>query len=196
MSAQHTPKYRDVDIQAAMAGVRALLRLVGEDPDRPGLKDTPARMVKAFAELCSRPGDPAEFLTRVFDDADAPVDQMIAVGPIEFTSVCEHHLLPFAGRAWLAYIPTSDVLGLSKLPRLLEHYARRPQVQERLTSQVGKTLEAAVPNAGVAVTLNADHSCASMRGVKRAAPMTTSYLTGAFRTDPATRGEFFALTRR
>ncbi len=180
---------------AAVLGVRALLQLVGEDPDRPGLEDTPYRVIKAFMEMCERPGDPAEFMTRMFADAEAPVDQVIAVGPIAFTSVCEHHLLPFSGHAFIAYIPDADVIGLSKIPRLLEHYARRPQVQERLTTQVGATLGRYVPNKGVAVTITADHSCASMRGVKRSAPMTTSYLTGAFRNDPATRSEFFDLTR-
>lgn len=191
----HTLVSPSTDLAHALAGVRALLRLVGEDPDRPGLLDTPARVVRAFLEMCDRPGDPDDFMLRLFDDTQAPVDQMIAVGPIEFTSVCEHHLLPFLGDAWVAYIPTAEVLGLSKVPRLLEHYARRPQVQERLTSQVGEALARYVPNKGVAVLVSALHSCASMRGVKRDAPMTTSYLTGAFRSDPSTRAEFFDLTR-
>lgn len=192
------PMARDFseNVATAIDGVRAMLRLAGEDPDRPGLVDTPARVVKAFMEMTDRPGDPEVFMARMFGDADAPVDQMIAVGPIAFTSICEHHLLPFHGHAYIAYIPVADVIGLSKIPRLLEHFARRPQVQERLTTQVGTTLAHYVPNAGVAVTITAAHSCASMRGVRLAAPMTTSYLAGAFRSDPAARSEFFDLTRR
>jgi GTP cyclohydrolase I len=182
------------DQQIAEAGIAAMLRLVGEDPTRVGLVDTPARVVKAFREMCDRPGDPSVFMQRQFPDADHPIDQMIAVGPIEFTSVCEHHLLPFLGKAWIAYIPVDGVIGLSKVPRLLEHYARRPQVQERLTSQVGRELEKQVPNRGVGVVLSASHSCSALRGVKRAAPMTTSYLTGFFRDDPSSRQEFMALT--
>ncbi len=182
-------------IDRALDGVRAMLELVGEDPDRAGLIETPHRVVRAFMEMCERPGDPSIFMSTMFADVDAPVDQMIAVGPILFSSVCEHHLLPFTGHAFIAYIPTADVIGLSKIPRLLEHFARRPQVQERLTSQVGQTLNDHVPNNGVAVTITADHSCASLRGVRRSAPMTTSFLTGAFRGDPAARSEFFALTR-
>ena len=182
------------DIDLALEGVRALLRLAGEDPTRPGLRETPARYLRAWQEMTQRPGDPDALLAVMFDDA-GPVDQMVAVGPVAFTSLCEHHLLPFAGHAWVAYIPVAGVVGLSKIPRLLEHYARRPQVQERLTEQVARAIVERVPCQGVGVLLRAVHSCASMRGVRAEAPMTTSSLHGAFRDDERTRQEFLALAR-
>ena len=182
------------DIDLALEGVRALLRLAGEDPNRPGLLDTPARYLRAWQEMTQRPGDPDKLLAVIFDDA-GPVDQMVAVGPVAFTSLCEHHLLPFTGHAWVAYIPQAGVVGLSKIPRLLEHYARRPQVQERLTEQVAQAIVDRVPCQGVGVLLRAVHSCASMRGVRAEAPMTTSSLHGAFRDDERTRQEFLALAR-
>lgn len=177
-----------------LAGVRAMLRLAGEDPDREGLLDTPGRFLRAWLELTSRPGDPEDLLAVMFDDA-GPVDEMVVVGPVAFTSLCEHHLLPFTGQAFIAYIPTTGVVGLSKLPRLLEHYARRPQVQERLTRQIVDAIEAYVPNQGAACLIRATHTCASMRGVRKEAPMTTTALTGSFREDPAARAEFLAYAR-
>lgn len=179
---------------AVRDGVRAMLRLAGEDPDREGLTDTPSRFLKAWLEMTARPGDPEDLLAVMFDDA-GPVDEMVVVGPVAFTSVCEHHLLPFTGHAVIAYIPTSGVVGLSKLPRLLEHYARRPQVQERLTRQITDALSALVPNQGTACLIRATHTCASMRGVRKEAPMTTTSLTGLFRDDPAARAEFLAAAR-
>lgn len=175
-------------------GARSMLALAGEDVDRPGLAKTPRRFLEAWMELTERPGDPAELLATTFDDA-GPVDQMVAVGPVQFSSVCEHHLLPFAGTAWLAYIPDGKVVGLSKLPRLVEHFARRPQVQERMTGQITAALDKHVTGLGSACLIRASHTCASIRGVRKEAPMTTSSLTGAFRADLGAREEFLALTR-
>lgn len=181
----------------AREGITALLELLGEDPTRAGLIDTPHRVVKAYLELCDKPGDPATLLARTFDDADYDSDEMIAVGPIDFTSLCEHHLMPFPGKAWVAYIPNgSHVVGLSKLPRLVEHYARRPQVQERLTSQIADALEEHLAPEGVGVILSATHGCMGHRGVRKpGAQMRTSALRGVFRTNDAARAEFLALTR-
>jgi len=182
------------DWDLAEAGIRALLRLCGEDPNRPGLADTPTRVVRAFLDLTTSDADPTALLSVIFDDA-GPIDEMVAVGPITFTSLCEHHLLPFTGRAWVAYVPHTGVVGLSKIPRLVDHYARRPQVQERLTANIAEALRGGVPNLGVGVMLNATHTCASMRGVKKEAPMTTTALYGVFREDPAARAEFLSWAR-
>lgn len=187
---------RERDRQTAMAGVRALLRLAGEDPDRSGLLETPARVVRAFAELTNgKESDPSAILSRTFDDI-GDVDEMIAVGPIEFVSLCEHHLLPFTGNAWVAYKPEPGglVVGLSKIPRLVEALARRPQVQERLTSEVTQALvDHLGPNA--ACVIKAHHSCMGLRGVRKPQTlMTTSSLQGLFREDGRARAEFLALT--
>lgn len=181
----------------ALEGVRALLCLMGEDPEREGLVDTPSRVVKAYRELADQPGDPAVLLAKVFNDVDYPTDEMIAVGPIEFTSLCEHHLLPFTGQAWVAYIPSPDrgVVGLSKIPRLVEHFARRPQVQERLTTQIADSLVEHLQPRGAAVLIRSTHSCMALRGVRKTgAQMVTSVLRGAFKDDPTVRAEFLALT--
>jgi GTP cyclohydrolase I len=170
----------DRDRLEAEAGIRALLRLVGEDPDREGLQDTPGRVVKAYLELCRRPGDPAVDLARVFPDT-GPVAGPVSVHGIDFTSVCEHHLLPFTGRAWLAYLPGDGrVVGLSKLPRTLHHYAARPQVQERMTRQIADALEQHLDPRGVAVLIQGDHSCMALRGACAPATMETRELRGAF----------------
>jgi GTP cyclohydrolase I len=141
--------------------------------------------------MTSQPGDPATLLATTFDDA-GPVDQLVGFGPIEFASICEHHLLPFTGLAWVAYIPDGRVIGLSKVARLIEHYARRPQVQERLTGQITAALDKHVASLGSACQIRATHTCASMRGVRKETPMTTSSLTGAFRTDLAAREEYLS----
>lgn len=182
------------DEAAVIHGVQAMLRMAGEDPVRPGLLKTPQRFLDAWRELVAAPGDPGELLAVTFDDA-GPVDEMVAVGPIEFASVCEHHLMPFTGLAWIAYLPADGIIGLSKIPRLLEHYARRPQVQERLTGQITGALDKHVTSLGSACLIRANHSCASHRGIRKAAPMVTSSLTGAFRTDASAREEFLALAR-
>jgi GTP cyclohydrolase I len=193
---QLTADHRDTTL--ALAGVRALLRLMGEDPDREGLQDTPARVLRAYVELASRPGDPAALLGRVFSDSGYPPDQMITVGPIEFVSLCEHHLLPFTGVAHVAYIPGEDgrVVGLSKIPRVVEHYAHRPQVQERLTAQIADAMEEHLDPLGVGVVLQAKHACMGLRGVRKPdAVMVTSVMHGAFRRNPETREEFLSWVR-
>ncbi len=184
----------DIDMHLAITrGVRAMLEIAGQDPDRPGLRRTPDRFLAAWLEVTAAPGDPAELLATTFDDA-GPVDQMVSVGPVEFSSICEHHLMPFTGQAWIAYIPDGGVVGLSKIPRLLEHYARQPQVQERLTAQVTAALDKYVPSLGSACMIRATHSCASHRGIRKVSPMVTSSLTGVFR-HPGPREEFLALAR-
>lgn len=194
MTTALTPADEDTLLAAAEAGVRAMLQLMGEDPDRDGLQRTPYRVVKAMREHCTPPSplQPAELLATKFDCKQ--VDQMVTVGGVPFTSLCEHHLSPFTGRAWIAYLPTDGyVVGLSKLPRLLDHYARRPQVQERLAQQVTDALvEHVGPDA--ACVLDGVHTCMSTRGaMKPGAVMRSSSLTGKFRDDPAVRAEFLAM---
>lgn len=178
------PEGVDQDVAQALVGVRALLRLMGEDPDRPGLVGTPARFVKAWLELASRPGDPGHDLAVVFADIDHPNTPVI-VGPIPFVSLCEHHLLPFTGEAWVAYVPASGrVVGLSKLPRTVAHYAGRPQVQERLTQQVADALDEHLAPSGVGVLVRGDHTCMSLRGAKTPGRMETSDLRGSLSSGP------------
>lgn len=184
------------DIDTAHEGVRAMLRLLGRDPDDPAVTDTPSRWVRAMQEMAApTAATPEHVLERRFDIG--AVDSVVVVGPISFVSVCEHHLLPFTGRAWVAYKPEgSTVVGLSKLPRLVRHYAARLQVQERLTEQITAALDEHLDTLGAACVIRAEHTCMTLRGVRaQDAVMTTSSLTGPFRTNPETRGEFLALTR-
>lgn len=178
----HNDKY------AVIQGVRAMLVLAGVDPNAQDVRDTPERFLAAWLELTSAPSDPADILSRTFE---MDIDQMVCVGPIEFASMCEHHLLPFTGVAWLAYIPDGKVVGLSKLPRLVEHYARRPQVQERLTGQLTQALDKFVTSNGSAALVRASHTCSILRGIRREAPMTTTSLSGGF-LNPETRQEFLS----
>lgn len=174
-------------------GVRAMLRLAGEDA-RPGTAKTPRRFLDAWLELTARPDDPAELLRITFDGL-GEVDQMVGT-EVEFGSTCEHHLMPFTGTAWVAYIPNGGrVVGLSKLGRLVDHYAQRPQVQERLTGQVTGAMDKYLEPLGSACLIRAHHTCASLRGVKKRMVMTTSSLTGPFRTNQSAREEFLAFTR-
>lgn len=196
-----TTTTRDYDLAAdydqAEAGVRALLRLMGEDPTREGLADTPARVVKAYLEMAEHPGEEAaRILSRQFDDGPAE-GEMVTVTGIQFVSMCEHHLLPFTGTAAVSYIPNGvRVVGLSKLPRLLHHYAHRPQVQERLTYQVTQALDTYLDTNGAACRIEATHSCMSLRGVRaQGAAMVTTSLTGRFLHNPATREEFLMEAR-
>lgn len=175
-------------------GIRALLQLMGDDPTRDGLKRTPHRVVKAMLEMSTPPlpDAPGELLATKFDCKQ--VDQMVTVGGVSYTSLCEHHLSPFTGKAWIAYLPTDGfVVGLSKLPRVLDYYAARPQVQERLAQQVTDALvEHVGPDA--ACVLDGVHSCMATRGaMKPGAVMRSSSLTGKFRDDPAVRAEFMAM---
>lgn len=179
--------------EQAERGIRALIELAGADPDSDGLARTPARVVAALLDMTSAPGDPAEFLAVQF--AADNVDEMVHLGPIEFTSMCEHHLLPFTGHAHVAYIPSGGrVVGVSKLARLVEHYACQLQIQERMTVQVADALVEHLDPRGVGVIVRATHSCMSIRGVRKAgACMSTSALRGAMRDQLDTRAEFLTL---
>jgi len=170
--------------------VRAILENIGEDPDREGLLRTPSRVAKMYAELTAGYHiDPQALINDAIFRVD--YDEMVMVKDIEFSSLCEHHMLPFMGRVHVAYIPDGMVIGLSKIPRIVEMYARRLQVQERMTVQIADFLDAALHPLGVAVVAEGIHLCSVMRGVKKAnAKMITSAMHGVFRSDPKTRAEF------
>lgn len=170
--------------------VLTILRSVGEDPQREGLQDTPARVARAYDELLAGYAvDPTELLNDALFDVE--YDQMVVVSDIEFYSMCEHHLLPIIGRAHVAYIPDKKVIGLSKIPRIVDAFARRLQVQERMTRQIADLIETLIEPQGVAVVVDGLHMCMSMRGVMKAnARMRTSALLGSFVRDPKTRAEF------
>jgi GTP cyclohydrolase I len=179
-----------IDFKAIETSVSQILTAVGEDPAREGLQKTPARVARMYAELLEGYRlDPAALI----NDAifDVRYDEMVIVRDIEFYSLCEHHMLPFIGRAHVAYIPNGKVLGLSKIPRVVDMYARRLQVQERLTRQIADFLSDLLKPQGVAVVVEAMHLCSMMRGVKKHdARMVTSAMHGAFRANLATREEF------
>lgn len=182
-----------VDLERAAAAVRELLLAVGEDPDRDGLRDTPARVARAYTEIfAGLRQDPADVLNAVFDIGH---EEMILVKDIEVYSTCEHHLVPFHGVAHVGYIPGPDgrVTGLSKLARLVDVFARRPQIQERLTAQVADSLVEALSPAGVIVVVECEHLCMSMRGVRKPGSRTvTSAVRGQMR-NTATRAEAMSL---
>ncbi len=185
-----------VDRARIEKAVREILLAIGEDPDRDGLAETPARVARMYAEICSGlHEDPSAHLSTTFE---ADHDEMVLVRDIPLYSVCEHHLAPFIGKAHVAYIPNDDgrVIGLSKFARLVDGYSRRPQVQERLTSQVADALEASLGPKGVMVVVEAEHLCMSMRGVRKAGTTTvTSAVRGLFRTNVATREEAMRFIR-
>ena len=171
--------------------VRTVLEAIGENPDREGLLNTPARVARMYEELTAGYQVDPE---RLINDAifDVNYDQMVVVKDIDYYSMCEHHMLPFLGQAHVAYIPDGKVIGLSKIPRIVEMFARRLQVQERMTQQIAEFLDETLHPLGVAVVAEGLHMCAAMRGVKKAnARMTTSAMLGVFRTNQATRNEFF-----
>ena len=176
--------------------IRQLLTAIGEDPTREGLVNTPRRIEKALAFLTSGYGANVD---EVVNDALFTVDytEMVIVRDIDFYSLCEHHLLPFFGRCHVAYIPRHKVLGLSKIPRLVEIFSRRLQVQERLTNQIAETIREKVDPLGVGVVMEATHLCMTMRGVqKQNTAAVTSAMLGSFREDARTRGEFLTLLRK
>jgi GTP cyclohydrolase I len=176
--------------------VREILEEIGEAPDRPGLLGTPERVHRMYTELTAGYHvDPDRLLNGAIYDVG--YSEMVVVKDIPFYSLCEHHLLPFFGTASVAYIPRGKVLGLSKIPRIVEMYARRLQVQERLTQEVAEFLQERLAPQGVGVVLEATHLCAVMRGVRKPGTvMTTSYVLGLFRTRDRTRAEFFAHLER
>jgi GTP cyclohydrolase I len=178
-----------LDGEAIAGAVSVMLKGFGEDPERQGLKRTPERVARMYGELLAGYQMDPE---KVLNDAifDVRYDEMVLVRDIEFYSLCEHHLLPFFGRAHVAYLPDGKVIGLSKIPRLVEMFARRLQVQERMTRQIADLLQELLNPQGVAVVLEAQHMCSMMRGVKKhSARMTTSAMHGTFRNNPATRQE-------
>ena len=185
---------RGVDQERAAAAVRELLIAVGEDPDRPGLKDTPGRVARAYAEtFAGLWQDPGEVLATTFDEDH---DELVLVKDIPMYSTCEHHLVPFHGAAHIGYIPGVDgrVTGLSKLARLVEVYARRPQVQERMTSQIADALSDVLKPRGVIVVIEAEHLCMAMRGIRKPGARTvTSAVRGLFRENLASRSEAMSL---
>ena len=179
-----------VDLPAAEAIVAQFLRALGERPEREGLRNTPRRVSRMYAELLGGYHTDSESIINgaVFD---INYDEMVIVRDIEFYSLCEHHMLPFLGRAHVAYMPAGKVIGLSKIPRIVDLFARRLQVQERMTQQIANELQKLLAPNGVAVVVEALHLCMMMRGVrKHDARMTTSAMHGAFRTNRATRQEF------
>jgi GTP cyclohydrolase IA len=185
-----------VDVDRVRAAVSELLSAIGEDPERDGLVNTPVRVAAMYEELFSGiHDDPARHLEVTFA---AEHDEMVMVRDIPFASLCEHHLIPFLGRAHVAYIPADDgrITGLSKLARLVDGYARRLQVQERMTSQIADAIASVLSPRGVLVVLEAEHLCISMRGVKKPGTMTiTSSVRGLFRSDVATRAEAMQFIR-
>ena len=178
------------------AAVRTLLAEIGEDPARQGLADTPRRVRSMYAELTEGyRTDPDEIIKGACFDVD--YDEMVVVRDIEFYSLCEHHLLPFYGRAHVGYLPRGRVIGLSKIPRIVDMYAHRLQVQERMTQQVASFLMERLEPKGVACVIEASHMCTVMRGVrKQQAKMVTSAMLGTFRRDARTRSEFLTLIGR
>ena len=190
MARERQPVDTPMDLPRIEKAVREILEAIGEDPDRDGLKDTPIRVARAYAEIASGlHEDPAGHLTVTFESSH---DEMVMVRDIPLYSLCEHHLLPFTGTAHVAYIPGQDgrITGLSKIARLVEGYSRRPQVQEQLTVQIADAMERTLEPRGVMVIIEAEHLCMSMRGVQKAGSTTvTSAVRGLFRQNISTRQE-------
>jgi len=190
---QRTRRTGQVDLDRIARGVRLILEGIGEDPDRAGLRDTPARVADMYAELTAgMREDPSEHIVPLSGNKH---DEMVIVKDINIASLCEHHLAPFVGKCHIAYIPKhGNILGVSKLARLAETFARRLQLQERLTSEIANTLFELLDPLGVMVVIEAEHTCMTLRGVKKPGAMTvTSAVLGGFRKDPRTRAEAMAL---
>ncbi|HAV77518.1 MAG TPA: GTP cyclohydrolase I FolE [Anaerolineae bacterium] len=189
MDHSHDPR-TNVDTGRVKDIIRKLIIAIGEDTERDGLKNTPDRVSRMYVELLSGyTANPVQIINGALFDIN--YDEMVLVRDIEFYSLCEHHMLPFIGRAHIAYIPAGKVIGLSKIPRIVDVYARRLQIQERMTRQIADFLQDTLKPQGVAVVVEAMHLCSMMRGVKKHdARMTTSAMHGGFRTNLATRQEF------
>ncbi|MBN8912148.1 MAG: GTP cyclohydrolase I FolE [Rhizobiales bacterium] len=180
--------------EEAEAAVRTLLRWAGDDPTRDGLIETPKRVVKAFEEYFrGYHDDPEAILQKTFEETEG-YDEMIVLRGIRFESHCEHHLAPIIGRAWVGYIPNGRVVGISKLARVVEAYAKRLQIQEKMTAQIANAIESALGPQGVAVVIKAEHHCMTTRGVhKPGTDMVTSRMLGIFRDSAITRQEFLSM---
>lgn len=181
-----------VDIESMKQAVKMILKAIGEDPDRPGLAETPRRVAHMYAEMFSGLKlDPSRHLAVTFPE---DYDEMVLVRDIPFTSMCEHHLLPFTGVAHVAYLPNGKVTGLSKIARVVEEVSRRPQVQERMTQTIAEMVDVNLATTGVAVVVSAEHSCMSIRGIRKPGTKTiTSALRGEFKSNQSTRAEFMSL---
>ena len=182
---------QEITQEQAEQAVRVLLRWAGEEPAREGLRETPTRVVRAYRDWFSGyNSDPADYLRRTFEEVEG-YDEMIVLRGIEFESHCEHHMAPIIGRAHVGYLPTNKVVGISKLARVVDSYARRFQVQEKLTAQIAHCIDSVLRPRGVGVVIDAVHQCMTTRGVhKRGVSMVTSKMLGAFREDARTRAEF------
>lgn len=189
------PRAEGVDLKRIEAAVRVILDAVGEDADREGLLETPARVARMYAEMfAGLKTDPGRHLAKVFTE---DYDEIVLVRDISFCSMCEHHLLPFTGHAHIAYLPNGKVVGLSKLARVVEEVARRPQVQERMTQTIADLIEQRLSARGVAVVIESTHSCMTMRGIRKPGSLClTSAMRGAFRDDPKSRAEVLGLIDR
>jgi GTP cyclohydrolase IA len=180
--------------EEAEAAVRLLLRYAGDDPEREGLRGTPSRVVRSYDEFfAGYDSDPVELLARTFEETDG-YDEMVVLRDIRFESHCEHHIAAIIGKAHVAYLPSTRVVGISKLARLVDVYAKRLQIQEKMTAQIANTLDEVLRPKGVAVVIEAAHQCMTTRGIhKPGVTMVTSRMLGAFRSDSSTRREFLAI---
>lgn len=183
--------------EAAEEAVRTLIRWAGDDPEREGLVGTPDRVVRAYEEFfVGYQEDPVDMLARTFEETDG-YDEMVVLKDIRFESHCEHHMVAIIGKAHIAYLPRTRVVGISKLARVLEVYAKRLQIQEKMTAQIANTIQEVLDPLGVAVVVEAQHQCMTTRGVhKPGVSMVTSRMLGTFRDDPTTRREFMSLIGR
>jgi GTP cyclohydrolase IA len=189
-------KTRKVSREDAEEAVRTLLRWAGDDPEREGLLETPKRVVNAYEDWFSGyENDPAEYLRRTFEEVGG-YDELVLLRDIRVVSFCEHHMLPFLGRAHVGYLPNDRVVGISKLARVVHGFARRLQIQEKLTAEIAHAIDDILKPKGVGVVIVSEHSCMTMRGVNTpGSRLTTSHLLGEVRDDPRTRQEFFDLVR-
>jgi GTP cyclohydrolase I len=180
----------------AEAAVRTLIEWAGDDPDREGLLETPKRVAKAYRELfAGYEADPREYLERTFDEVGG-YDELVVLRDIRVVSFCEHHMLPFLGKAHVGYLPSNRVVGISKLARVVHGFARRLQIQEKLTAEIAQAIQDILQPKGVGVVIVSEHSCMTMRGVNTpGSRLTTSHLIGEVRDDPRTRQEFLELVR-
>ena len=197
MASRKKPAIARPSREEAEAAVRTLILWAGDDPDREGLRDTPGRVVRAYEEFfAGYLQDPREVLKKTFSEVGG-YDEMIVMNDIRFESHCEHHMVPIIGKVHIGYLPDKRVIGISKLARLVEVYAKRLQVQEKMTVQIADTLQEILQPKGVAVVIEASHQCMTTRGVhKPGVGLVTSRMVGAFRDDPSTRREFLAVIGR
>jgi GTP cyclohydrolase I len=188
-SVNHKPSQQEIE-----HAFRSILCWIGENPDRDGLRETPARLVRAFQEYFAGYGqDPEQILQKTFEEVDG-YDEMVVLRGISFESHCEHHVAPIVGRGWVAYVPDRRVVGISKLARVVEAYAKRLQIQERLTAQIANTIDQVLQPRGVAVVLKAKHHCMTSRGIhKQGTDLVTSRMLGCFRDNAMSRQEFLSM---